>query len=117
MLIPMLQAKLHRATVTATLIDYEGSLSVDIDLIAAAGMRLYQQIQIYDITNGARFETYLIPGKPGSGEMCVNGAAARLVMPGDRIIVAAYVQCTPDEADQLIPTVVLLDEHNRIMTA
>jgi len=116
MLIPMLQAKLHRATVTATLINYEGSLSVDTDLIAAVGMRLYQQIQIYDITNGARFETYLIPGKPGSGEMCVNGAAARLVMPGDRIIVAAYVQCTPDEADQLVPKVALLDDLNRIIT-
>ncbi len=116
MLIPMLQAKLHRATVTDTLIDYEGSLSVDTDLIAAVGMRLYQQIQIYDITNGARFETYLIPGKAGSGEMCVNGAAARLVMPGDRIIVAAYVLCTPEEADQLTPRVAILDDRNHVVS-
>jgi aspartate 1-decarboxylase len=115
MLIPMLQAKLHRAAVTSTLIDYEGSLSVDPELLTKAGMRPFQQIQIYDIDNGARFETYLILGKPGSGEMCVNGAAARLVMPGDRIIVAAYVLCTPEEAAALKPTVVLLDERNRIV--
>jgi aspartate 1-decarboxylase len=114
MLIPMLQAKLHQATITGTLIDYEGSIAIDTDLITAVGMRLYQQVQVYDITNGARFETYVIPGKAGSGEVCVNGAAARLVMPGDRVIVAAYVLCSPEEADALQPKVALLGTGNRI---
>jgi len=112
MLIPMLQAKLHRATITGTLIDYEGSIGIDTDLVQAVGMRLFQQVQVYDITNGARFETYVIPGTAGSREITVNGAAARLVMPGDRIIIAAYVLCSPQEADALHPKVVVLGEGN-----
>lgn len=115
MLLTMLQAKLHRAAISATLLDYEGSISIDPDLYEAVGMRPFQLVSIYDIDNGARFETYVIIGERGSRQICVNGAAARLVMPKDRIIIAAYVQCTPEEADALHPRVAMLDGTNRIV--
>lgn len=115
MLRTMLQAKLHRGRITACLIDYEGSLTVDLDLIEQAGLLVHQQIQIYDITNGARFETYLIAGPRGSGAMAVNGAAARLVMPGDRIIVCAYSIFDEREVAGHKPVVLLLDDANRVV--
>lgn len=115
MLRTMLQAKLHRGRITACLIDYEGSLTVDLDLIDQAGMMVHQQISIYDITNGARFETYLIAGERGSRVMEVNGAAARLVMPGDRIIVCAYSIFDEAEAAAHKPIVLLLDDQNRLI--
>jgi aspartate 1-decarboxylase len=115
MLIEMLQGKLHRGAVTSTRIDYEGSLSVDPDLYEAAGMREHQKIQVLDITNGARFETYLIRGERGTGEIAVNGAAARLVMPGDRVIVCAFALLNAAELERHHPQVVLLDERNRIV--
>jgi aspartate 1-decarboxylase len=114
MLLTFLHAKLHRATITATKIDYEGSLTVDPLLLEAADMKPWQQIQVYDITNGARFETYLIEGQRGAGQIEVNGAAARLTMPGDRIIVATYVQLPPEAVAAHRPTVVLLGDGNRI---
>ena len=115
MLIEMLQGKLHRGIVTDVRIDYAGSLSVDPALIAACGLREFQKIQLLNITNGARLETYLINGEPGSRQIVVNGAAARLAMKGDRVIVAGYAQYSPDELRGHKPTVVVLDESNRIV--
>lgn len=113
MLREMLIGKLHRGTVTACRIDYEGSLTVDQDLIDAAGMLVHQKIQVLDINNGARIETYLIPGARGSREIQVNGAAARLFYTGDRIIVCAFALLSDAEIAGHQPKVVLLDERNR----
>lgn len=115
MLIEMLQGKIHRGVVTDTRIDYEGSLTVDPDLIAASGLREYQKIQLLDITNGQRLETYLITGTRGSREIIVNGAAARLLLKGDRVIVAGYAMYAPEELTAHKPTVIVLDEANRII--
>ena len=113
MLREMLIGKLHRGTVTACRIDYEGSLTVDQDLIDAAGMLVHQKVQVLDISNGARIETYLIPGPRGSHQIQVNGAAARLFYQGDRIIVCAYGILDEAEAATCRPKVVLLDERNQ----
>ncbi|MEI7553133.1 MAG: aspartate 1-decarboxylase [Verrucomicrobiota bacterium] len=107
-----LRAKLHRATVTAADADYEGSISLDRALCRAAGLLAYEQVDVYDITNGARFTTYVIYGEPG--QVQINGAAARLVQPGDRVIVAAYADLDPGEIAAHAPQIVLLGEHNRI---
>lgn len=115
MLLTLLQGKLHNARVTGRHLDYHGSLTIDVDLIDAAGMRIGQQIQVYNSTNGNRFETYIIRGERGSGEIQVNGAAARLVEQGDRIIICTFAQVTPEEADGLQPRVVICDEQNRMM--
>jgi len=116
MMIEMLQGKLHRGAVTDVRIDYAGSLSVDPDLIAACGLREFQKIQLLNITNGARLETYLINGERGSHEIVVNGAAARLAMKGDRVIVAGYASYTPEELIGHHPKVVVLDERNRVVS-
>jgi len=115
MLLTLLRAKIHRATVTNANLDYEGSVTVDTDLLKAAGILLYESVDIYDITNGARLRTYTIPGEPGSGTVCINGAAAHLVEEGDRVILAAYAQMTPEEARAHRPRVVLVDGENRIL--
>ena len=115
MLREMLIGKLHRGTVTACRIDYEGSLTVDADLIDAAGMLVHQKVQVLDISNGERIETYLIPGERGRREMQVNGAAARLFYQGDRVIVCAYGLLDERECASLKPKVVLLDEKNRVV--
>jgi len=115
MLLTLLRAKIHRATVTDANLDYEGSVTVDTDLLKAAGILLYESVDIYDITNGARLRTYTIPGTPGSGTLCINGAAAHLVKKGDRVILAAYAQMTPEEARTHHPRVVLVDGENRIL--
>ncbi|MBS0662776.1 MAG: aspartate 1-decarboxylase [Verrucomicrobia bacterium] len=107
-----LHSKLHRATITAADPDYEGSISLGRELCRAAGLHEYQQVDVYDITNGARFTTYVIYGD--TGQVQVNGAAARLVRTGDRIIVAAYVELEPAEVLRHAPQVVLLAEGNRI---
>lgn len=110
----MLQGKIHQARVTARDLGYHGSLTVDEELLEGAGMRVGQQIQVYNANNGARFETYLIRGERGSGEIQVNGPAARLVEVGDVVVICTFVQMTPSEADSFQPRVVLCDEHNRI---
>ena len=115
MLREMLIGKLHRGTITECRLDYEGSLTVDEDLIDAAGMLVHQKIQVLDIMNGERIETYLIPGARGQREIKVNGAAARLFYKGDRVIVCAYGLLDESEVRKLKPKVVLLDESNRIM--
>jgi len=114
MRLTLLKAKLHRATVTAADLDYEGSISLDRALCRAADLHAYEQVDVYDITNGARFTTYVIYGEPG--QVQVNGAAARLVQPGDRIIVAAYASLPAEELASHSPKVVLLGEHNAIQS-
>ena len=114
MTITMLKAKIHRATVTQAELDYVGSITVDMDLLEQAGILEYEKVQIVDVNNGARFETYTIAGERGSGVMCLNGAAARMVQTGDKIILMAYAQVTPEEASELRPTVLFVDEKNKV---
>ncbi|EMN13145.1 aspartate 1-decarboxylase [Leptospira borgpetersenii str. Brem 307] len=114
MQITVMKGKIHRATVTAADLNYEGSLTVDMDLVDAAGMRVYEKVSVVNINNGARFETYIIEGKRGSGEICLNGAAARLGMKGDKIIIITYAQVEENELPiDYIPKVVHVDENNR----
>ena len=115
MLREMLRAKVHRATVTETNVNYEGSLTLDASLMKAAGMLPYERVDGYNADSGARFSTYLITGKPGSGEVCVNGAAALLAKPGDRVIIASYAALEPAEIASHRPSVVLVDGANRIL--
>lgn len=114
MLLHLLKSKLHQGAVTRSNLEYHGSLTVDVALMEQAGMRPYEWIHVFDISNGARFETYLIPGKRGSGCMEVNGAAARLVEVGDRVIVVTAAWMTEEEADAFRPKVLLLNEHNAV---
>lgn len=109
----MCKGKIHRATVTDANLNYVGSLTVDSDLLDRADILPYEQVQIVNVNNGARLETYTIPGPRGSGTMCLNGAAARLGQKGDVIIVIAYGICSDAEARALRPRVVLVDENNR----
>ncbi len=113
MLRTMCKGKIHRATVTDANLNYVGSLTIDSDLLDLADILPYEQVQIVNVNNGARLETYTIPGPRGSGTMCLNGAAARLGQTGDIIIVIAYGLCSDDEARALRPRVVLVDENNR----
>jgi aspartate 1-decarboxylase len=108
----LLKSKIHRACVTDANLDYEGSLSIDEDLMKAADILPYEQIKIYNIFNGARFDTYAIAGRPGSGEFCLNGAAARMGARGDLIIIVAYGLYDENEASRHRPKIVLLDSNN-----
>lgn len=114
MTISMLKAKIHRATVTQAELDYVGSITVDIALLEQAGILEYEKVQIVDVNNGSRFETYTIAGERGSGVMCLNGAAARMVQTGDKIILMAYAQVTPEEAQAMRPTVLFVDNKNQV---
>ncbi len=114
MQITMLKGKIHRATVTQAELDYVGSITVDEDLLDAAGIVEYEKVQIVDIENGNRFETYTITGERGSGVMCLNGAAARCVSVHDKIILMAYAEMTPEEARAHRPSVVFVDEQNAV---
>ncbi len=115
MYLTMLKSKLHRATVTEANLNYTGSVTIDRDLIDAAGIFVNEKVQIVNNNNGARFETYVIVGKRGSGTICLNGAAARLVQPGDRVIIMASAHMTPEEAVNFKPTVLLLGDNNQIL--
>jgi len=108
----MLKSKIHRATVTDANIDYIGSITIDVDLMMAADILPYEKVHVVDIDNGARLETYAIEGPSGSGAIELNGAAARLIAKGDRVIIMSYAQIQDAEARQLRPTVVLVDERN-----
>lgn len=114
MLIEMLVGKIHRATVTDCSLDYVGSLSVDTDLLEASGLLPFQKIQLLNINNGARIETYIIEGNRGTGELIVNGAAARLFQPGDRVIVCGFGLMDEAEAGSRKPKIVFVDDKNRI---
>lgn len=110
----MLKAKLHRAKVTHSELEYEGSCAIDGRLLDTAGIREYEQIDIYNITNGERFTTYAIRAEDGSGIVSVNGAAAHKANPGDIVIICAYVGLSQQEAASHKPTLVYVDEHNRV---
>lgn len=114
MQLTLLKAKLHRACVTHSELDYEGSCAIDGELLEAAGIREYEQIQIYNVANGNRFTTYAIRAEDGSRIISVNGAAAHKASPGDRIIICAYAGMDEHEAESHQPTLVYLDENNFI---
>lgn len=114
MTVEMLKSKIHRATVTQAELDYVGSITVDALLLEAAGILEYEKVQVVDIDNGNRFETYTISGEPGSGVVCLNGAAARCVSVGDKIIIMAYGSFDKQEAKEHRPSVVFVDEKNGI---
>ena len=110
----MLKGKIHRATVVQAELNYVGSITVDQGLLDAAGILEYEQVQIVDVNNGSRFETYVISAKKGSGMICLNGAAARCVSTGDKIIIMSYGEFEPEEAKIHRPAVVFVDEENKI---
>ena len=113
--ITLLKAKIHRAVVKQADLDYVGSITIDSDLLRESGIIEYEKVEIADIDNGNRFETYAIAGEAGSGIICLNGAAARCVNKGDKIIIMAYAQMTPEEAKTHKPTVLFVDEDNHIV--
>ena len=114
MTVTMLKGKIHRAVVKQAELNYVGSITVDPELMEAAGIYEYELVQIVDVENGNRFETYTIAGEPGSGMICLNGAAARCVSTGDKIIIMAYGQYDSEEAKNHKPSVVFVDEKNKI---
>jgi aspartate 1-decarboxylase len=111
----MLKSKIHRCRVTGSDLHYVGSITVDADLLDAADIREHEQVHVVDVDNGARFETYTISGERGSGEICVNGAAARLVHSGDTIIVISYADYQEDELESYEPRVVHVNRKNEIV--
>lgn len=116
MQLTMMKTKLHRAAVTQADLHYEGSISIDADLLDAAGILAHEQVDVLNINTGARFTTYAIPAPRGSKTFGINGAAARLAQVGDRIIVVAYASMAAEEARNFEPTVILLDENNQVVT-
>lgn len=114
MQLTLLKSKIHRATVMQAELDYVGSITIDQNLLDAAGMLEYEKVQIVNINNGERFETYIIAGQAGSGLICLNGAAARLVQKGDKIIIMTYAQLSDLDAKTHQPKVVFVDDNNQI---
>ena len=112
--ITLLKSKLHRATVTEADLNYVGSITIDEELMKVSNIVEYEKVQIVNINNGHRFETYVIAGRPGSGIMCLNGAAARMAQVGDKIIIMSYASMTAEEAKSHKTTVVLLGEDNQV---
>jgi aspartate 1-decarboxylase len=110
----MCKSKIHRATVTDANLAYEGSITLDPVLMEAADLREYEQVHVVDVDNGARFETYVIRGSDGAGEVVLNGAAARLVQRGDRVIIMSYAEYDEAELDGFRPSIVFVDDENRI---
>ena len=113
--ITLLKAKIHRAVVTQADLDYVGSITIDSDLLRESGILEYEKVEIADIDNGNRFATYTIAGEAGSGIICLNGAAAKCVNVGDKVIIMAYATMTPEEAREHKPTVLFVDEHNKVV--
>ena len=113
MQIEMMAGKIHRAVVTEADLNYVGSITIDSELLRLSGMREYQKVQVLDVDNGNRLETYIIAGEPNSGVICINGAAARLVHRGDTVIIIAYAMMSPEEADAWSPKVVHVDSQIR----
>lgn len=111
----MLKGKIHQAQVTETDIDYEGSITIDATLMEEADILPYEQVHVLDLDNGCRFETYAIAGERGSGVICINGAAARLVSKGDRVIILSYVTVPEEEAHHLRPKLVYVNSRNEII--
>lgn len=115
MLRPMLHSKIHRATITQADLHYVGSITIDSELMDAADLLNGQQVDVVNVTNGNRLTTYAIPGTPGEGEICINGAAAHLMNPGDMVIIIAYNQLEDAEAREYSPSVVFVDSDNKIV--
>ncbi len=115
MLVNMLKGKIHRATVTQAELDYVGSITVDEELLEASGINEYELVQVVNINNGSRFETYTIAGEKGSGLICLNGAAARQAQTGDKIIIMAYAMMTEEEIKKYPPSIVFVDDENKIV--
>lgn len=115
MMLTMLKSKIHRATVTQANLNYVGSITIDKNLMQAANIQENEQVHIVDIDNGSRLETYVIEGEAGSGMICLNGAAARLVQEGDKIIIMCYCQVTTEEAKTLRPDVVFVNDENEVV--
>lgn len=115
MTVTMLKGKIHRAVVKQAELNYVGSITVDPELMGAAGIYEYELVQIVDVENGNRFETYTIAGEPGSGMICLNGAAARQVQVGDHVIIMCYCQMSPEEVKEHKPKVVFVDDENKIV--
>ncbi|MDD4320928.1 MAG: aspartate 1-decarboxylase [Acidaminococcaceae bacterium] len=115
MLYTIFHGKIHRATVTEANLEYMGSVTIDSDLMQQAGILEGERVQIVDNNNGNRLETYTIAGPAGSGIICLNGAAARKVTVGDKVIIIAYAQMTREEAEQLVPKIVMVDDNNKII--
>lgn len=111
----MLRAKIHRATVTDADLDYEGSLTIPPELMTLADIKEFEAVNVWNVNRGTRFETYAITGEPGSGKICVNGAAAHLASPGDLVIIACFTHVPDAEASRVRPAVIFVDEHNRIV--
>ena len=114
MTIEMLKSKIHRATVVQAELNYVGSITVDAALLEAAGIYEYEKVQVVDVNNGNRLETYTIAGERGSGMICLNGAAARCVSVGDKVIIMSYASMNPEEAKEFSPKVVFVDEDNKV---
>lgn len=115
MLRTMFKSKIHRATVTHADLDYEGSVTIDADLMKAANLLAHEHVHVWNITNGNRIETYVIEGPPGSGVVCINGAAAHQNRPGDLVIISSFASYDEKELERYEPTVVLVDADNRIV--
>lgn len=115
MIICMLKSKIHRATVTEANLNYVGSITIDEDLMDAVGIYENERVQIVNVNNGERFDTYVIKGERGKGDICLNGAAARLVHVGDKVIIMAYAYVDEKEAKEMKPKVILVDEENKIL--
>lgn len=111
----MLKSKIHRATVTEANLHYQGSITIDSKLLEAADILPYEKVQVVDVTNGARLETYAIAGEAGSGIICLNGAAAHLMHKGDTVIIISYLTVSEEEAKTLTPKVVFVDQDNQIV--
>ena len=114
MVLEMLKSKIHRATVTQADVDYVGSITIDEELMINSGILEYEKVQVADVENGNRFETYVIAGEKGSGVICVNGAAAHKVNIGDKLIIMSYAQMSEEEAKENSPKVVFVDDDNKI---
>ena len=110
----MLKSKIHRACVTQADLDYEGSITISPELLKAANILPYEAVNVWNVTAGTRFETYAITGEKGSTDICVNGAAAHLVTPGDLVIIASFTQILEEDCSSLVPTVVFVDQFNRL---
>lgn len=115
MFITMMKSKIHRATVTEANLNYVGSITIDTALLEASGIRVGEKVQIVNNNNGARFETYTIKGEKDSGVVCLNGAAARLVQPGDQIIIIAYAMMSDEEATNFTPNIVHVNDNNQMI--
>ncbi len=111
----MLKSKIHRAQVTETNVDYEGSITIDATLMEEADILPYEQVHVLDVNNGARFETYAVLGEPDSGVVCINGAAARLACEGDKVIILSYCTVTEEQARNLSPKLVYVNDRNEIV--